>query len=540
MTLPGDQNFYKQPTLPGISNEENRPPPLPQQIGPYKIESLLNKGGMSFLYLGLHPETKKTLAIKVLSPKFVTHQETVERFLKEAEIIALTDHPNIVKLYGQGEWEGGLYIAMELIRGVSLRQFILQQSLSLKRCVDIVLEVAYALLHLHTHGVIHRDLKPENILITEDGEIKVIDFGIAQLHDDLEIKNRPEGSRMMGTPHYMSPEQKEDPTKVSYSSDIYSLGIIAYELVLGKLSYGVLNLTLLPKGLRKIIGKALAISTQERYQDIVDFITDLTQYLKSGDLERDRPGNDQLKEIMENVQKAQSSLSPVSLPDWPILEMGMAKFKGPGQLGSYCDFFKLPNNTYVILLAEALNTNIDGVVFIAVLRGMIRTLMQDKNPLIAKSFNALNFIQTLNRMVAEDSLGQRFALSFILLDPFNDQLTFISCGLGSLFHVPQGGTLPRKLQSENLALGVELNADFFETTDNWNVGDTLILHTIETTEVATHEQSELETQLFDAIVENLSLSARRQSEAIFKRLSIVPAFALQKHSKALICIQRIS
>jgi hypothetical protein len=527
-----DSSFYKQNTLPGISSGEISAPPLPATIGPYKIESLLNKGGMSFLYLGLHPQTKKTLAIKVLSPQFVTHPETVERFLKEAEIIALTDHPNIVKLYGQGEWEGGLYISMELIRGVSLRQFILQQSLSLKRCVDIVLQVAYALLHLHTHGVIHRDLKPENILITEEGEIKVIDFGIAQLHDDIDIKNRMEGG-MMGTPHYMSPEQKEDPSKVNYSSDIYSLGIIAYELVLGKLSYGVLNLTLLPKGLRKIISKALAVSVKERYQDIVDFITDLTQYLKSGDLERDRPGNDQLKEVMETAQKAQSSLSPALLPDWPVMEIGMAKYKGPAQLGWYCDFFKLPNNTYAILVAESLSSNLDGVVFIGVLRGMIRTLMHDKSPMTTKAFNTLNFIRTLNRMVAEDSLGQRFSLSFVLLDPLNDQLTFLSCGLGSLFHIPQGGTMPRKLQSQNLPLGVDINADFSETNDNWNAGDTLILHTLDTA------QNTLEADLTSAIVDNLSLSPRRQAEAIFKSLSITSSFALQKSPKTLISLQRV-
>src|SRR5690606_36400224 len=111
----------------------------------------------------------------------------IKQFLKEAEIIALSNHPNIVKLYGQGEWEKGLYIAMEFIQGVSLTQFILQNSLSIKRSLEILLQVAYALLHLHSHGVIHRDLKPENILITENGGVKVIDFGIAQLEQEAPL-----------------------------------------------------------------------------------------------------------------------------------------------------------------------------------------------------------------------------------------------------------------------------------------------------------------------------------------------------------------
>src|SRR5690349_1252107 len=219
-----DNSFYKQNTMPDLipTDEEF---PLPTMIGPYKIESLFSKGGMSLLYLGLDPEIKKALIIKVLSPSYVTHPEAVERFLKEAKVIALTNHPNIVKLHGQGEWEKGLYIAMELIHGISLKQFIMQHSLSMRRALEIVLQVSFALLHLHSHGVIHRDLKPENILITEDGEIKVIDFGIAQLHEEKEKKIEISG-RFLGTPNYMSPEQKEDPFSVTFATDIYSLGVI--------------------------------------------------------------------------------------------------------------------------------------------------------------------------------------------------------------------------------------------------------------------------------------------------------------------------
>jgi eukaryotic-like serine/threonine-protein kinase len=273
--------FHKQDTLPNLVTEEEEVH-IPEKIGPYKIETLLNKGGMSWLYLGIDPQTKHPLAIKTLSPAHLKDPASVERFLKESHIIALTNHPNIVKLYGEGRWEDGLYIAMEWIRGISLRQFLMQQSLSLKRSLDIVLQVSYALRHLHSHNVIHRDLKPENILITEDGEIKVIDFGIAQLGLEKPVQPLFNQQGILGTPNYMSPEQKEDPSHVTFASDIYSLGIIAYELILGKLSYGVINISLLPKELRKIITKALAVSIEERYQNITDFIVDISRYLKSG------------------------------------------------------------------------------------------------------------------------------------------------------------------------------------------------------------------------------------------------------------------
>src|SRR5437868_4613956 len=110
------EDFYKQNTLPeGLSEiikTSPRPSEIPKMIGPYKIENLLEKGGMSLLYLGVHPETNEPTTIKVLLPKFLSHPDVVQRFLTEAEIIAMSDHPNIVKLYGHGEWEGGLYIAM--------------------------------------------------------------------------------------------------------------------------------------------------------------------------------------------------------------------------------------------------------------------------------------------------------------------------------------------------------------------------------------------------------------------------------------------
>src|SRR5256885_15602408 len=117
-----DQDFHKQRTLPTIANSKSDEQKLPEKIGPYKVEALLERGGMSLLYLATHPETKDPITIKVLFPEFVSNPEMVQRFLREAEIIELTDHPNIVKLYGQGEWENGLYIAMEFIQGISLRQ----------------------------------------------------------------------------------------------------------------------------------------------------------------------------------------------------------------------------------------------------------------------------------------------------------------------------------------------------------------------------------------------------------------------------------
>ncbi|MES2121648.1 MAG: protein kinase [Chlamydiota bacterium] len=532
--MPNDA-FYKQSTIPELAVPEEEIA-LPESIGPYKIESLLSRGSMSLLYLGLDSATRTPIAIKVLSPAFVNHPEAVERFLQESKVIALTSHPNIVKLHGQGEWENGLYIAMDFIRGISLKQFIMQQSLSMRRALEIILQVAYAILHLHAHGVIHRDLKPENILITEEGEIKVIDFGIAQLHE--ETKEASSLGRYLGTPNYMSPEQKENPTKVTFATDIYSLGVILYELILGKLSFGVINLLDLPKGLKKIASKAMAISLQERYLDISDFIHEISQYLNSKELDKDRSESDQVKEIHEKIQKASLNLSPATTPSWPQMDIGIAKGRGSAQLGLYYDLWRLPNNKFLILLASTPEPSLASASAIAVLRGMVRVQVDDflnstKNP-----FRPTPFVEKLNRILVEDPLAEKFALGLLLLDPLQDVVTYISCGFGPLLHVPQGQSKPRPLACNNELLGAALSTEFSETVDNWNTGDILILHTLALPpESPTSDKASLEQALSDSIAENLLLSAQRQSEAILKKFLAIPS--LIPYPRAMIGIQRI-
>jgi eukaryotic-like serine/threonine-protein kinase len=529
--------FYKQNTLPDLISGEQEPP-LPSMIGPYKIESLLTKGGMSLLYLGLDPETKKTLAIKVLSPSYVNHPEAMERFLKEAKVISMTNHPNIVALFKQGEWEKGLYIAMELIRGISLNQFILQHSLSMKRALEIVLQVAYALHHLHSHGVIHRDLKPANILITEEGEIKVIDFGIAQLHEEEKGKTPP--PRFLGTPNYISPEQKENPATVGFSSDIYSLGVILYELVIGKLSYGVIHLSALPKGLKKIALKTLAVSAQERYQTISEFIHDVSQYLSSKELERERPGSDQAKELLESIQKANLTLSPLALPMWPQLDLGIAKGRGVQQLGHYYDLFRFPNNTFLLLLANTASESVESSISIGVLRGMVRMYLSTFTLENKETFRALSFLEKLNRLIYEDESKELFAMNLVLLDPFSDLLTYISCGFCDLLHIPQGDTQPRRLSSQNELLGASPTTEFSETNDNWNTGDTLIMHSLAFPKEAQPESREILSEaLIKATTENLLLSAQRQAEAILKKVIASPIATAISSPKSLFSIQRI-
>lgn len=522
-----EPSFYKQNTLPELIGKEDIP--LPEKIGPYKIESLLNKGGMSLLYLGLDPKTKKPVAIKVLSPSHINHPEAVEHFLREAKAISASNHPNIVKLYDQGSWEKGLYIAMELINGISLRQFIVQHSLSIRRVLDISLQVAYALQHLHSLRIIHRDIKPENILITEGGEVKLIDFGIAQLQDELDQLTLP--SYFIGTPNYMSPEQKENPSRLSFASDLYSLGIILYELISGKLSYGAINLTSIPKGLRHILVKALAISASERYQNTEEFIHDISAYLQSKELEKEYAGPDQRKEIYETLYSAFQRTFPKKNPVWPYTEIGLAKSQGV-QFGLYYDFIRLPNNCLCILLASSITTTIETAICMSSLQGMIHMYKQ-----LNSSLKIDELTSSLNQLLCKQASPITF--SALMLDPLQDKLSYISCGYNSLIHISQDSFHPRTIAAKNPLLGINPQAEFSETIDNWDVEDTLILHTFDVSH-ANAELIQFEKIFLESIKENLFFSAQRQAETILLRSILHYPTASNAASKALICIQRIS
>ncbi|MCB1109397.1 MAG: protein kinase [Chlamydiia bacterium] len=534
------EDFYKQSTLPNLTDDAPTPPTRPKQIGPYKVEAQLTTGGMSYLYLGLDPKNQAPRAIKVLSPKYLTHPEMVEQFLKEAEIIGLTDHPNIIKLYGQGEWENGLYIAMEFIQGISLKQFIMQQNFSTRTCLEIVLQVAYALLHLHTHGVIHRDLKPENILITEGGSVKVIDFGIAQMIHDEQLALPSQRGQFLGTPSYMSPEQKKDPLNVTFTTDIYALGVITFELLVGRLSFGSIQYSLLPQELQHIVKKALAPNLDERYPDIVDMITDITNYLKEEN--RNPRGGLQggIQEVWEHLEESHLKLLPAEIPKWSPFDMGLAKPDRESDLGSYYDFLRFADQSYCIALGEYKEPSIEGLSYTGLLKGMVQSLTRNHLTSADLHFEPITFITALNEMIAAQRRGIQFFFQLLTLSPSTNQFSFISCGCGSLLHLQLGSQTPRFLPNQNPPLGKDPNHGFYETTESWTEGDHLIVHSFDATVDSEKHGQEFEDALCHIVNKNLQLSAQSQAEALINDVAQIFPQIAQASPKTVLAIQRIT
>ncbi|MEM3112578.1 MAG: serine/threonine-protein kinase [Candidatus Anstonellales archaeon] len=202
------------------------------EIGGFKIEEVLGRGGMGVVYKAHELSLNRKVALKVLSQKLSSDQEFIQRFKREAQIIASLDHPNIVRVLAYGEEKGLYYFAMEYIKGKDLSQIFKEKpNISLEEALQITAQIANALIEAEAKGVVHRDLKPTNIMIDDKGRVKITDFGVAHLQE-TDVKLTRTGW-FLGTPEFASPEQARGES-LDIRSDIYSLGVILYWMLTGK------------------------------------------------------------------------------------------------------------------------------------------------------------------------------------------------------------------------------------------------------------------------------------------------------------------
>ncbi len=252
-----------------------------QTVSHYKILEKLGAGGMGVVYKAQDLKLKRTVAIKLLAPELAGEPEAIARFIHEAQAASALDHPNICTIHEidrnrQGQW----FIVMTCYEGETLKEKVRRGALKLGEAIDIALQVAHGLAKAHERGIIHRDIKPANLLITPEGTVKILDFGVAKLAGQTRFTK---SGVAPGTVAYMSPEQMGG-EEVDPSTDIWSLGVVLYEMVTGQLpfkggseqadTYFILKSSF-PESLQKIMDKALKKDKHVRYQSSADLLADL-------------------------------------------------------------------------------------------------------------------------------------------------------------------------------------------------------------------------------------------------------------------------
>ena len=292
-----------------------------QQIGNYRIERHLGSGGMGAVYLASDARlNNRHVALKVLPPHFVVNPDRVRRFEREARAASALNHPNIVTIYEIGKSKTTQFIATEFVDGKTLRQLIDEHAFTLNEALKITIQVADALSEAHSAGIVHRDVKPENIMIRKDGYVKVLDFGLAKLTErsitpaDLETSTLLQSNPglVMGTVQYMSPEQARG-QKVDARSDLWSLGIVLYELLTGHVPFSgetpshvmvslmedelpaLTNYANVPAKLERVVSKSLRKNPRDRYATARQLAKELRNF--KHELERAAQSKDTLDAV---------------------------------------------------------------------------------------------------------------------------------------------------------------------------------------------------------------------------------------------------
>jgi serine/threonine protein kinase len=297
-----------------------------QNVGPYRILEQLGQGGMATVYKAYHAGLDRYVAIKVLHAAFREDPSFTARFTREARVVAKLEHPHIVPIYDYSEFEGQPYLVMKFIEGETLKARLARGPLSAEEAARVIQAIGEALSYAHTKGILHRDIKPSNVLLTPDGGIYLADFGLARIAQSGE--STLSSDMLLGTPHYISPEQAQGAKNLDAGTDIYSFGVVMYELAVGRVPFNAdtpfsiihdhiftplpLPHAINPKvpvGVERVLLKALAKERKDRYADVDSLVKAFLEAIRE----------------VTAVASAKPSPATVKLPAMPPATTGSVK-----------------------------------------------------------------------------------------------------------------------------------------------------------------------------------------------------------------------
>lgn len=300
--------------------------------GRYEIQEIIGVGGMAVVYKAYDNIDDRIVAVKILKEEFLANEEFRRRFKNESKAIAVLSHPNIVKVYDVSYGDRIQYIVMECVDGITLKEYIQQQGvINYKEAVFFVTQILRALQHAHDKGIVHRDIKPQNIMLLENGAIKVTDFGIARFSRS---ETRTMTDSTIGSVHYISPEQARGDI-TDDKADIYSVGVMLYEMLTGKLpfesdntvSVAIMQLQQdpvkprdinpsIPVGLEQIVLKAMQKNVNDRYQSAAEMLLDLEEFRRTPSIQFDYDyKNTEPTKYIPNITGSIKHIDPVEVED---------------------------------------------------------------------------------------------------------------------------------------------------------------------------------------------------------------------------------
>ncbi len=308
---------------------------LEQQFPHLEILHKVGQGGMGTVYCARQKSLDRLVALKVIKPDAQSKTDFADRFVREAKALAQLNHPNIVTVHDFGEQDDNYYFIMEYVDGINIRQMLQGQKLTPRQALEIVPAVCDALQYAHDKGIVHRDIKPENILVDTEGNVKIADFGLAKLLDrESSLRPLTQSHQVMGTMHYMAPEQIEKPLTVDHRADIYSLGVVIYELLTGELPLGRFappsKKVSVDIRLDEIVLHSLEKEPSLRYQRVSDVKSDVQNLASETNLMGQTPPaiSPQLGRIpLPPIKSHPGIVSPGPIPNtgfWGVLTSGQS------------------------------------------------------------------------------------------------------------------------------------------------------------------------------------------------------------------------
>jgi tetratricopeptide (TPR) repeat protein len=403
-----------------------------ENVGPYRLVEKLGKGGMATVFKAYHPSLDRYVAIKALHPAFMEHPGFIDRFEREAKVVARLEHPNIVPIYDFSEHEDRPYLVLKFVNGETLKARLEKSSLTYKESRHIFRVISSALAYAHQESVLHRDVKPSNVLLEKGGGTYLADFGLARIAETSQTTLS--GQMMMGTPHYISPEQAKGLGDLDSGTDIYSLGVMMYELLVGEVPFQadtpfsvihdhIYSPLPLPKemnpdlteDIQRALLKALAKKREDRYENISSM---MASFLKAFDgLIKEHPSDGEAptlaldaevrKAAMQQAAAAEGLVDTEAAPETIIKERTKK-----GGIPGWIWWFALPAFVLICLgsmvISNAVKPPGPGLIG-------AETLTQEAN---FKNDPVLNEIQSLNQRIREnpDDPFLRFELGVAYLD----------------------------------------------------------------------------------------------------------------------------